>query len=177
MSGTAELMWRWADTTPDAPALREGDRSWTFAQLRTGIRGAMEELTRRCMRPGDRVLLVVPTSAEFVLTYHAVLALGATAVTVNPLCTQRELTHFVQDAGCTFAIGWYEGSQALTATAQEGGLATWVLEPGCVPQPEGAPDPASVSSSPPQAARAHTAAPAAALPMRKWRRSSRRGSA
>ena len=25
MSGTAELMWRWADTTPDAPALREGE--------------------------------------------------------------------------------------------------------------------------------------------------------
>lgn len=149
MSGTAELMWRWADTTPDAPALREGERAWTFAQLRTGIRGAMEELTRRGVRPGDRVLVVVPTSAEFVLTYHAVLALGATAVTVNPLCTQRELTHFVQDAGCTFAIGWHEGSQALTATAQECGLQTWVLEPGCVPQPEGAPDPAPVATDDP----------------------------
>ena len=149
MTGTAELLWRWADTTPDAPALREGERAWTFEQLRTGIRGAMEELTRRGVHPGDRVLVVVPTSAEFVLTYHAVLALGATAVTVNPLCTQRELTHFVQDAGCTFAIGWYEGSQALTATAQECGLATWVLEPGCVPQPEGSPDPASVATDDP----------------------------
>ena len=76
MTGTAELMWRWADTTPDAPALREGERAWTFEQLRTGIRGAMEELTRRGVRPGDRVLVVVPTSAEFVLTYHAVLALA-----------------------------------------------------------------------------------------------------
>ena len=149
MSGTAELMWRWADTTPDAPALREGERAWTFEQLRTGIRGAMEELTRRGVRPGDRVLVVVPTSAEFVLTYHAVLALGATAVTVNPLCTQRELTHFVQDAGCSFAIGWHEGSQALTATAQECGLQIWVLEPGCIPHPEGSPEPASVATDDP----------------------------
>ncbi len=141
MANAAGLVWRWADETPDAVALREGERSWTWAQLRTGVRGAMEELSGRGVGPGDRVLVVVPTSAEFVLAYHAILALGATAVTVNPLCTARELTHFVDDAGCTLAVGWHEDHAAVSAVAAAAGLGLWLLEPGCVPEPQGAPDP------------------------------------
>ncbi|WP_068260576.1 class I adenylate-forming enzyme family protein [Janibacter limosus] len=132
MTNGASLIWTWADRTPDAIAVRDGERSWTFAQLRAGVRGAIEELTERGVRPGDRVLMVVPTCAEFVLTYHALLAIGATAVTVNPLCTQRELTHFVDDAGCTFAIGWHEDDGPVAGTASAAGIALWVLEPGCV---------------------------------------------
>lgn len=149
MVSAVSLVWGHADATPDAPALREGDRSWTFAQLRTGVRGAMEELAERGVRPGDRVLVVAPTSAEFVLTYHALLALGATAVTVNPLCTQRELTHFVEDAGCCFVLGWHEGSDAVTATASAAALPVWLLEPGCVGEPDGAPEPADVATDDP----------------------------
>lgn len=149
MTNAARLVWRWADESPDALALREGERSWTFAQLRTGIRGAMEELVDRGVRPGDRVLVVVPTSAEFVLTYHAVLALGATAVTVNPLCTSRELTHFVEDAGCRFVLGWGEDPETVTTTATAAGLPVWLLEPGCVPEPAGSPEPADVATDDP----------------------------
>lgn len=140
MTNAASLVWRWADETPDALALTEADRSWTFSQLREGVRGAMEQLGERGVRPGDRVLVVVPTSAEFVLTHHALLAIGATAVTVNPLCTSRELTHFVEDAGCSMALGWHEGSAAVTATAATAGIPVWLLEPECVRTPAGAPD-------------------------------------
>ena len=149
MDNATSFIWRWTDETPDAPALREGDRSWTFAQLRTEIRGAMEQLTEQGVGPGDRVLVVVPTSAEFVLTYHALLALGATAVTVNPLCTQRELSHFVEDAGCSFVLGWHEDSGAVTATSVAADLPVWLLDPGCVREPSGTPEPADVATDDP----------------------------
>lgn len=149
MTNAASLVWRWADETPDALALSEADRSWTFAQLREGVRGAMEQLVERGVRPGDRVLVVVPTSAEFVLTYHALLAVGATAVTVNPLCTPRELTHFVEDAGCSMALGWHEGSAAVTETAATAGIPVWLLETGCVRAPAGAPDLAEAATDDP----------------------------
>lgn len=149
MTNGASLIWRWAQETPDAPALRDDGRSWSFAELRTAVRGAMEALAERGVRPQDRVLLVVPTSAEFVITYHAVLALGATAVTVNPLCTQRELTHFVEDAGCTLALGWHESPEAVAATAAALELPLWLLEPDCVPAPRGTLDPVDAGSDGP----------------------------
>ena len=149
MTNAASLVWHWADETPEALALREADRTWTFAQLRADVRGAMEELVARGVGPGDRVLVVVPTSAEFVLTYHAVLALGATAVTVNPLCTQRELTHFVDDAGCSFVLGWHEGAEPVTATAAAADLPVWLLEPGCVPEPDDVPGMAEIATDDP----------------------------
>lgn len=145
MTNGTSLIWRWADETPDALALREGERSWTFAQLRDDIRAAAAQLAGRGVRAGERVLVVVPTSAEFVLTYHAVLALGATAVTVNPLCTRRELEHFVRDAGCSFALGWHEGAEAVTATAAAEGFDVWLLEPGCVAPGDG-PEPVAVDT-------------------------------
>lgn len=132
MDNAVRLIWTLAQEQPDAPALREGERSWSFAELRSGVQGAMGQLQECGIGPGDHVLMVVPTSAEFVLTYHALLALGATAVTVNPLCTPRELTHFVEDSGCTSALGWHEGSASVTSTAEAAGIPLWVLEPGCV---------------------------------------------
>ena len=67
MSNAAGLVWKWADETPDAVALREGERSRTFSQLRFEIGGAMAKLAHLGVEPGDRVLIVVPTSEEFVL--------------------------------------------------------------------------------------------------------------
>lgn len=145
MNNAVRLIWDGAQQRPDALALREGERSWTYAQLRSGVQGAMRQLRELGIAPGDRVLVVVPTSAEFVLAYHGLLALGATAVTVNPQCTTRELTHFVQDAGCTAALGWHEDAAAVTATASEAGIDLWVLEPGAITA-SGEGDPADVSS-------------------------------
>ncbi|NYF97688.1 class I adenylate-forming enzyme family protein [Janibacter cremeus] len=132
MDNAVRLVWDRAEQAPDAPALREGERSWTYAELRSGVQGAMEQLHGRGIAPGDRVLVVMPTSAEFVLAYHAILALGATAVTVNPLCTARELTHFVEDAGCSTALGWHEGEAAVRATATDCGMDLWTLHPGAI---------------------------------------------
>ena len=149
MVNAANLIWRWADETPESHAVREGEGSWTFAELRTAVRGAMDELTSRGVRPGDRVLVVVPTAAEFIITYYGILSLGATAVTVNPLCTQRELTHFIEDAGCSVALGWHEAAEAVTATAAEADMPLWLLEPGCVPAPTGACDPVDLDADAP----------------------------
>src|SRR5699024_2145329 len=99
----------------------------------------------RGVRPGDRVLVVLPTSAEFVLAYHAVLALGAVAVTVNPLCTPRELDHFVRDAGCTLALGWQEDADGVTAASQSAGIPVWLLQAGSVPSGDGV-EPATVGA-------------------------------
>ncbi|TLP93665.1 long-chain fatty acid--CoA ligase [Nesterenkonia salmonea] len=137
MTNLVENIWRHADQTPEKSALREGtgdqERSWNYDQLRLSISSVMDKFTERGISRGDRVLLVLPTSAEFVLTYHAILGLGATVVTANPLCAPRELEYFIEDAGCSLALGWREGpfaTEALDEAAAKTSTPGWNLQPG-----------------------------------------------
>ena len=134
MTNLVDHIWRHASESPNRIGLLEGDRRWTFAQMQAGVSGAARELSSRGIGHGDRVLMVLPTSAEFVLAYHAILSLGATAVTVNPQCAPRELEYFIEDAGCVLALGWDEpgsaGGQALASASVTAEIPLWVLGPG-----------------------------------------------
>ncbi|GAA4478191.1 long-chain fatty acid--CoA ligase [Enteractinococcus fodinae] len=132
MTNAAHLVWGHAVSSPSRLALREGEREWTFEQLRAAITDCMTQLRQRGVGRGDHVLVVLPTSAEFVIAYHALLALGATAVTVNTLSTVRELNYFLADAECTHVIGWHESQTAVTEAAEQAGLEAWILRPEAV---------------------------------------------
>jgi long-chain acyl-CoA synthetase len=129
MTNAVQNIWRHADATPGNVALREGDQTWTYGELRSGVGRAAAELRRRGVGLGDRVLMVLPTSAEFVFVYHGVLSLGATAVTVNTLCTPPELEYYLTDADCSLAVGYHDISDALLVAAKAGVRPTWILEP------------------------------------------------
>jgi long-chain acyl-CoA synthetase len=149
VTNVASNIWKYAESTPERVALREGDRNWTWAELRSRVTGAAEVLRERGIGPGDRVLMVVPTSVEFVFAYHGVLALGATAVTVNTLSAPRELEYFISDAGCTLAIGWEEASEALLKAATTLDVPVWMLAPDSVPACAERFDPLDLDSSEP----------------------------
>jgi long-chain acyl-CoA synthetase len=51
------------------------------------------------VKKGDRVGIFMPNTPQFVIAYFAVLKLGGIVVAVNPLYTEREIEHQVNDAG------------------------------------------------------------------------------
>ena len=53
---------------------------------------------------GDRVILYMQNSPQFVVAFYAVLRLGAVVVPVNPMSVTEDLTHYVEDAGAKVAI-------------------------------------------------------------------------
>src|ERR671912_465423 len=53
---------------------------------------------------GDRVILYMQNSPQFVVAFYAVLRLGAVVVPVNPMSVTDDLTHYVEDAGAKVAI-------------------------------------------------------------------------
>ncbi|HET7479063.1 MAG TPA: long-chain fatty acid--CoA ligase [Rubrobacteraceae bacterium] len=53
---------------------------------------------------GDRVLLYMQNSPQFVMAFYAVLRLGAVVVPVNPMLVTNELTHYVEDSEARVAI-------------------------------------------------------------------------
>ncbi|WP_183544667.1 class I adenylate-forming enzyme family protein [Nocardioides albus] len=130
MTNLVGHIWRHADESPDRPGLRDGDRSWTFGQMRSRITTIATDLRERGVAIDDRVLMVLPTSAEFVFIYHALLSLGATPVTVNPLCAPREIEYFIEDAGCSLAISWDESTDAVATATTGRDLPLWVVSSG-----------------------------------------------
>jgi long-chain acyl-CoA synthetase len=128
MTNAIDTFWRHADNQGERIALREGDRSWRYAQLRDWIAAYARKLLAAKVRPGDRVLLVAPTSAEFVVAYHGLMATGAIAVTVNSMSTQGELEYFIEDAGCSLVIGWHESAPVAAAAAKRFAIPFWTLD-------------------------------------------------
>jgi long-chain acyl-CoA synthetase len=67
----------------------------------------MEDITSRLaaglasigVSKGDRVGIFMPNTPQFVMTYFAMLKLGAIVVATNPLYSPREIEHQVNDAG------------------------------------------------------------------------------
>jgi fatty-acyl-CoA synthase len=62
-------------------------------------------LQQRCgVRKGDRVLLYLQNSPQFVTGYYAILRADAVAVPVNPMNLTEELRHYIEDAESAVAI-------------------------------------------------------------------------
>lgn len=56
------------------------------------------------VKAGDRVLLVMQNSPQFILGYYGILRANAVVVPVNPMSVTAELEHYVQDSGAKVAL-------------------------------------------------------------------------
>jgi fatty-acyl-CoA synthase len=56
------------------------------------------------VQAGDRVLLYLQNSPQWVLGYYAILRANAVVVPVNPMNMSEELAHYVADSGASVAI-------------------------------------------------------------------------
>lgn len=94
---------------------------------------------------GDRVLLYLQNSPQFVIAFYAILRAGGVVVPLNPMHTTDELRFYVEDTGARVAIAGQERWPQLRPllTGRAGGLARVVLAAYAdyLPEaPAGAPD-------------------------------------
>jgi benzoate-CoA ligase family protein len=61
-------------------------------------------LIRDGFAPGDRVLIVLPDSAEFIAAFFGVAKIGGIAVPVNPMTREADYAHYAKDSGARLAI-------------------------------------------------------------------------
>lgn len=80
------------------PALHHNGMTWTYVSLAKRVARLANALTARGLRSGDRVLIALPNVPEFVVTWLAVLRLGAVAVATLPLLRRHELEFVLGDA-------------------------------------------------------------------------------
>jgi len=73
-----------------------------FQQATERIAGWLQQ---RCgVRKGDRVLLYMQNSPQFMMAYYGILRADAVVVPVNPMNLTEELRHYVSDSGARVAF-------------------------------------------------------------------------
>ena len=81
-----------AESTPDAPAILEPGRSWSFAALDAHADALVAGLIAAGVRPGDRVVLLAAPSATAVALLAAAGWVGACVAPLGTSLTAPELT-------------------------------------------------------------------------------------
>ncbi len=84
-------LYQHAAERPDHTAVVYRDERIGFAELVERIERLAAGLADRGIGPGDAVALILPNDPSFVVSWHAVTALGAIVVPVNPSFKQDEI--------------------------------------------------------------------------------------
>ena len=90
---------------PRKPAFVYYDNALTFPELEAQATRLAGHLQQRCgVRAGDRVLLDMQNSLQFVIAYYGILRANAVVVPLNPMNLTEELRRCARDAGARTAI-------------------------------------------------------------------------
>ncbi len=94
------------DEYADRPAMWFLGASTTYRQFGKAVSQAAAMLASKGVKAGDRVAVALPNCPQNMITFYAILSLGATAVYHNPLYTARELEVPFRDHGARVGIFW-----------------------------------------------------------------------
>jgi fatty-acyl-CoA synthase len=77
----------------------------TYRELNDAVIALAGYLTHRCgVERGDRVMLFMQNSPQFIIGYYAILRADGFVVPVNPMLKTEELRHYAQDSGAKAVI-------------------------------------------------------------------------
>ncbi|MFD4529066.1 amino acid adenylation domain-containing protein [Streptomyces sp. NPDC058470] len=120
----ADLFERQVRESPDAPALQYEDTVLDYAELNRRANRLARLLIARGVGPEDRVALLLPRSAEFVVALLAVVKAGAAYVPVDPAYPAARVEHILGDATPVCVLV----DAGTGAPARAAGLATLALD-------------------------------------------------
>jgi fatty-acyl-CoA synthase len=90
---------------PERAAIDYYGARLSYAELKRQADALAGWLQQRCgVKKGDRVLLYLQNSPQFVIAYYAALRADAVVVPVNPMNKTEELRHYIEDADAEVAI-------------------------------------------------------------------------
>jgi long-chain acyl-CoA synthetase len=114
-----EFIERAALGTPDKVALEFFGKRTDYKTMLDKVRRMAGGLWSLGLRPGDRVILLLPNCPQFVVAYLALMRLGCVAVMANPLNVERELVFKFKDSGARSLISLDFFSQRINNIRKE----------------------------------------------------------
>lgn len=108
---------------PDRVAILGEPRAVPYGELREMVNRAGNALLALGCAPGDRVLIVLTDSPEFMAAFFGAAKIGAVAVPVNPFTRSSDYGYYLEDSRARFAVvhesAWGEFSQAMSRAQPE----------------------------------------------------------
>lgn len=86
------------------PAVTDGSRTVTYAELAAGVGATAAGLAAAGMRRSTRVAVFLPKSLETVEAFFAAAMGGGIFVPVNPLLKARQVAYILQDSGAELLV-------------------------------------------------------------------------
>ena len=93
---------------PDQTAIIFYDAPVTYRQLFDEVEIMAGYLQSRGVQKGDRVILFMQNSPQYVIAYYAILRADAVVIPVNPMNRAAELEHFIADTGASVCLAGQE---------------------------------------------------------------------
>lgn len=93
---------------PDRPAIIFYDTPISYAELLGEVEALAGWLQKQGLKKGDRALLYMQNSPQYVIGYYAILRCDAIVVPVNPMNRKSELEYYAKDTGSEFCLAGYE---------------------------------------------------------------------
>jgi fatty-acyl-CoA synthase len=93
---------------PDRTAIIFYDAPMTYSRLLQEVEMMAGYLQARGVVKGDRVLLYMQNSPQYVIAYYAILRADAVVIPINPMNRAAELEHYVADTGADVCLAGQE---------------------------------------------------------------------
>src|SRR5215467_4091628 len=104
---------------PNKIAIAGDPQPVTYAALAALANRAGNALGEQGVTPGDRVLIVLPDSAEFIASFFGTAKIGAVAVPVNPYARSADFIHYIENSEPQVAIVHTEALEAFLPASSE----------------------------------------------------------
>jgi fatty-acyl-CoA synthase len=90
---------------PKRPAIVFYDSVFSYTDVLADVTALAGYLQQVCgVQRGDRVLLDMQNSPQFIIAFYAIMRADAMVVPVNPMLVTDELAHYIEDSGARTAI-------------------------------------------------------------------------
>lgn len=118
----SQLLAEAAQKAPQQAAYSYGGKESTYAELEQLTNRLASSLHLLGVKKGSRVAVMLPNCPQFVISYYAIVRVGAIVVNVNPLYTERELLFQLRDAGAETIITFVEAIPRVSSVREQSPL-------------------------------------------------------
>jgi long-chain acyl-CoA synthetase len=100
----ADLLAAAVDRFAEHVALTDKERTISYAELWKCCGRFAAALAASGISSGDRVALMLPNCAEYVIAFFGIARVGGIVTQVNPMYVERELEHILRDSGASAIV-------------------------------------------------------------------------